>query len=209
MTGHTALSWETPDPDRVRALLGCLGFRVGRAGRMTVPGLAVAAVRAAGLDRLRPAVGDQRGPAGRATAPATMLLAVGVATVDIEAAAAAFGQPHVRDLGNDGILGARVAVGGDPQLVLLEPMTEGRLAAALARHGEGPAALYLGVEPAALALIRDRLLALGERPRAGDGPFGGQLLASARQPWEPSVLLVPGLPAAAHTRADAWATIDP
>ena len=31
----------------------------------------------------------------------------------------------------------------DGPLLLLEPRTEGRLAAALARHGEGPVAIYL------------------------------------------------------------------
>ena len=207
MTGHPALAWETREPDRVRDLLAVLGFRSGPAGRMTVRGLAIVMVQAAGPDRLRPSpAGGQ--PAAAEDEPAgTSLRAVGVATVDLERPAATFPSPAAT-LPDDDLLGSRATTTDDPRVLLLEPATEGRLAATLARHGEGPAALYLEVDPAALAAIRDRLLALGERPRPGKGPFGPQLLASTRHPWGPHLLLVAGDPAAAEPPGDAWATIE-
>jgi len=53
-------------------------------------------------------------------------------------------------IGRDPVLGAgmwrqaRAVSAADPELIVLEPDTEGRLAAALARHGEGVAVVYLG-----------------------------------------------------------------
>ena len=66
-------------------------------------------------------------------------------------------------------------------LVVLEPDTEGRLAASLARHGEGVAAVYL-------------------RSRAGDdrgaaaraGPLGSGRLVAGGQPWGPHVIVLGG-----------------
>jgi hypothetical protein len=76
-------------------------------------------------------------------------------------------------------------------VVLLEPNTEGRLAATLARVGEGPAALYLQPVHATLARIRDELRRAG-RPTSviGEGPFGRQALVLGRPAWGPHVLLV-------------------
>jgi hypothetical protein len=50
------------------------------------------------------------------------------------------------------LLGARARLIGE--LLLLEPSTEGPLAAALARHGEGPLALYLVAAPEAVERAR-------------------------------------------------------
>jgi hypothetical protein len=70
--------------------------------------------------------------------------------VDAERLAAALGKPLSSDAHEDPALGAigyGVASASLP-LVLLEPATEGRIAASLARLGEGPVALYLaGVTP--------------------------------------------------------------
>lgn len=207
MSGDLALAWEAREPDRTRDLLAAVGFRAGPSGRMTVPGLAIVMVRAAGPDRLRPDPGGGEADASEDEPTSTWLLAVGVATVDLERPAATFPSPAAA-LPDDELLGARAAA-GDPRVVLLEPATEGRLAASLARLGEGPAAFYLEVGPAALAAIRERLVALGERPRAGNGPFGPQLLASTRHPWGPHLLLVARDPATAGPTGDAWATIEP
>ncbi len=57
----------------------------------------------------------------------------------------------------------------------LEPNTEGRLAASLARHGEGPAAVWLAVGdlPAAVAGLRSTGVATSvEQP----GPLGAERL---------------------------------
>jgi len=91
-----------------------------------------------------------------ATVAGSRIVGVGWATVELERAAADLGAllevaaeawtPADRDQ----LLGAAALVGPPlgpdargPQLVLLEPDTEGRLAASLARHGEGVAAVYL------------------------------------------------------------------
>ena len=89
--------------------------------------------------------------AGRGEADLARVAAIGWATVDLERAAAAFREPQLagvgfEPVGDDILLGAHVLVArpaGEPAVVLLEPSTEGRLAAFLARHGEGPAAVWL------------------------------------------------------------------
>jgi len=75
--------------------------------------------------------------------------------------------------------------------VLLEPSTEGRAAASLARDGEGPCALYLrpadGLDAWADAARERGVTVSGRR----DGPFGAQvLLASA--PAGPHVIVTEG-----------------
>lgn len=81
---------------------------------------------------------DRRVVPGDAT-----LAAVGWSTVEFDRAAAQLGVDLVA-LPDDVALGAacREAIDRDgpdgPALILLEPSTEGRLARALARHGEGP-----------------------------------------------------------------------
>ncbi len=147
----------------------------------------------AGLQR-----GALAGPAGlrrRSAAAASdgthvavRLGAVAIATVDLERAGAAFGG-LLQELPDDRLLGARVARTAVPGVLLGEPVSEGRLAATLARVGEGPAALYVAAAPAALDGIQSRLISLGERPRRGEGPFGAQLLAWTRPPWGPHLFL--------------------
>jgi hypothetical protein len=90
----------------------------------------------------------RRGEPDRST-----LLAIGWATVDTDRAEAelratlALGGESSVTLPRDPHLGAhcrRLPVDGDsPPILLLEPDTEGRLAASLARLGEGPVAAWL------------------------------------------------------------------
>jgi hypothetical protein len=122
------------------------------------------------------------------------IVALGWATVDIDAvrrrieADAGFGAftPAPRDMH----LGARAVVhrpgedSGEPIEVLLEPDTEGRLAASLARHGEGFAAIWFGPRPGT-----------PEDPPPGFGGLAGGPLGPARlllggPPWGLSVLLL-------------------
>ena len=81
------------------------------------------------------------------------LLAVGWATVDLDRASrevgGSLGLPGSRfaDVQDSIILGARcrlavAALDGAVSVALLEPFTEGRLAASLARHDEGPVAVW-------------------------------------------------------------------
>jgi hypothetical protein len=73
------------------------------------------------------------------------LVGVGWATVDIERTVAGLKGVDLWPASPDELLGARAwrTKSGFVALVLLEPNTEGRLAAALARRGEGIVALYL------------------------------------------------------------------
>jgi hypothetical protein len=76
-------------------------------------------------------------------------------------------------------LGARVRViglvaGADPpEVIVAEPSFEGRLAAFLARHGEGWAAAYVVVAASALARLREAAVHLSS-PRPG--PLGPERL---------------------------------
>ena len=73
-------------------------------------------------------------------------------------------------------LGADVGLAGARRIALAEPSTEGRLAAFLARHGEGPAGRYVGVA-LDVAAIATRAAAAGiavSRPEIG--PFGREVI---------------------------------
>lgn len=150
-------------------------------------------------------------PAGNAApdalpdpSPSLALTLVGVAwcTVDIERAEAdlapwlepapASGRPAD---GTDPHLGARSRVRGAPGLpgevlVLSEPVTEGRLAASLARDDEGPCGLYLrpaGGLDAWIAGARARHAAVSAVRR---GPFGRSVLVRGTPVAGPHLLLV-------------------
>ncbi|MET1232040.1 MAG: GNAT family N-acetyltransferase [Candidatus Limnocylindrales bacterium] len=107
------------------------------------------------------------------------LVGLGWGTVDLDRAAielateAGLDGSLVRPAPEDAALGAsarRLDLADGP-LFLLEPRTEGRLAAALARHGEGPVAIYL----AAADAVRDA-------GGAGSAGVAGRLLAPQGDP---------------------------
>jgi hypothetical protein len=122
------------------------------------------------------------------------ILALGWATVDIDAvqrrieADAGFGAFSAAP--RDAHLGARAVVhrpaesSGEPIEVLLEPDTEGRLAASLARHGEGFAAIWFGPRPDAREAVPEGFGSLA------DGPLGPCRLLLGGPPWGLSVLLL-------------------
>jgi hypothetical protein len=137
------------------------------------------------LDRLLALLAAEAdGPTARATAGRP--IALGWATVELDRAAfelgAELGVPAERFRGavESSALGARCRVAGDAlssgvSVVLLEPATEGRLAATLARSGEGPAATWLAVGdlPAVIAALR---LTGVEASMERAGPFGAERL---------------------------------
>lgn len=139
----------------------------------------------------------------RGESDALALHAIGWATVDADRATAELrGVLELPDieavaLPADGPLGAsclRLERGDDgPALVLLEPTTEGRLAAALARRGEGVAVAWV-----APGLDDTRLLARANLgglvlSAVGRGPFGTERLVLGGPPWGPHlVLTAPG-----------------
>lgn len=106
------------------------------------------------------------------------VLAVIWATVDAERVLAGTGLPAVQ-LGDDQLLGAAVRLVRPPDdepIALLEPRTEGRIAATLAHAGEGPAGRYV-VAVDGLASVSVRAARSGiVLSRAEDGPFGPSAL---------------------------------
>jgi hypothetical protein len=140
-------------------------------------------------DDLLAAAAAIRAPAAAAglSLAALPIAAIGWATVDHERAMAeldealggaagatgADDEPW-RPLPRDGAMGARAQVrglgAGMPALVVLEPDTEGRLAASLARFGEGVAVVYLGTLAA--------------------GGIGGARLVRGGPAWGPHVVVL-------------------
>ncbi len=120
-------------------------------------------------------------PADRPSDAAFELLGVGWATVEIDRAATEFPMAAFTEAPDDPLLGAfaRRSV-GDGRLVMLEPSTEGRLSATLARWGEGLVALYLASRG-------------DDRPFSGDGNAGTAVVSTVREgPFGPSVILLGG-----------------
>ncbi len=81
-------------------------------------------------------------------------------------------------------------------IVLLEPDTEGWLASSLARHGEGPAVVYVRVPMSTIAGMSERLARLDIRARDGTGPFGPEWALVGPHASGPTVVLVPAGPPA-------------
>ena len=163
-------------------------------------------LRATGIDAVRTA-GRGAGPdADRADDGGTAVViggiplrvvGVGWATVELDRAATELhstGRWEVGPAEPDTLLGATAligrAAGGGPLAILLEPFTEGRLAAFLARHGEAPVALYLAPREGGLAAAVRRLTAAGIGTRGGDGPLGPAALVIGRAADQPQVVLV-------------------
>ena len=122
------------------------------------------------------------------------IVALGWATVDLDTVRrriegdAGFGA--FDSAPRDDHLGARAAVhrpgdaSGEPIEILLEPDTEGRLAASLARHGEGFAAIWFGPAVGGDDGLPDGFGSLA------DGPLGPARLLLGGPPWGLSVLLL-------------------
>jgi hypothetical protein len=116
----------------------------------------------------------------------------GWATVDLEAAAESVLTVggRVEPAAADELLGARCVLirqaAGAGDVVLLEPSTEGRLAATLARHGEGRAVTYL---------------VASDDPAVRMGAAGVPLSAPARGPLGQGRLVLGGDPRGPHVIA--------
>jgi hypothetical protein len=224
----------TSDVPHVRAILGAALGIAGTAGAfITIPGLRleVADPRAGPgprvADHLEVATADVTGlasPADLAETGGARLVALGWATVDRDRAAAAWPSlrwgevPRDAFVGARGLLGEPVPVGEGStarrpglRLLLLEPDTEGRVAAALARHGEGPAALYVALPAAVIAGARPRLATLGLRLARGAGPFGPEMALAVPPASGPTMILLrlPGPATAGGPAGTGRGTIRP
>jgi hypothetical protein len=207
-----SLVWRHPAPDDLADALRALGFeplaKAGPEGYVASLGRArLEIVPADGLEglsftggpspipallptRLRP--GEPRPPSA-----APGIVAIGVATVDVaRLALELFDDPAPADV-LEPVLAARglAARSGEPRLIVLEPAAEGRLAAALARYGEGPVALYL--RP--LRPIGEKFATRLGRARAW--PLGGAArLWRPERPWGPFLFVVEDEPVATSAR---------
>jgi hypothetical protein len=121
------------------------------------------------------------------------VLGAGWATVELDRAAAELAPigaftAAVRDE-NLGAAARRTSIDGraGSAAILLEPDTEGRLAAALARFGEGVRVVYLG--PLDRADVDDTPNLGPSRP----GPLGPARLVIGRPSWGPHVLVLAGV----------------
>lgn len=154
--------------------------------------------RAAGRLMLEPVPTGEEAPTGSAS---LRLAGLGWATVDLDRAAdelspwLADGTPlNTGDA--DPALGARARVRtsdglpGDA-MVFLEPSTEGRAAASLARDGEGPCALYLRPAVGLDAWLAEAVSRGVRASRGGSvaGPLGRQVLVGGCPPTGPHVIL--------------------
>lgn len=130
----------------------------------------------------------------------TIGVTVGRATVDLERAMRELEDAGATDGGrlpDDEHLGARCrlvrARDGGRLGVLCEPVTEGRLAAVLARSGEGPAVAYAHVPVERFATAGDDLPAAGFTVSAvRRGPLGDARLVGPERRWGPHVVIASG-----------------
>jgi hypothetical protein len=149
------------------------------------------------LDAPWDALGDV--PARLHAAVAPRRLVIGWATVELDRAEVQVGArlaagpgpdtPVREDAPDDELLGARCRLlrSARGEVLLLEPSTEGRLAAALARHDEGPLVRFLVGGSHGPERVRKAGLVLSA---AGDGPFGSEQLVLGGPRWGPFLLLV-------------------
>jgi hypothetical protein len=119
-----------------------------------------------------------------------------VATVDLERSLADRDRrAHLSAAADDPLLGARVVPITDDDgaaIALAEPTTEGRLAASLARNGEGPAGSYVAVPDGDdLESFRGRAAAAGVGiSRVAVGPFGPSVLVLGGPVGGPHLIVV-------------------
>jgi hypothetical protein len=120
------------------------------------------------------------------------VVAVVWATVDLDRAVAEIGLP-AEALPDDKLLGAAVLLVRPPgadSIALLEPTTEGRLAATLAKSGEGPAGHYvLATDGLSRIIARATAMGIGMK-RANEGPFGPSALVLGGPAAGPHLIIV-------------------
>lgn len=135
------------------------------------------------VERLSGAVAPRRAVRGWATVELER------AVVEVAETLGSRTECGVEPAPDDWVLGARcrrLRGAADREVLLLEPSTEGRLAAALARYGEGPVVLYLLVDAGATERARRAGFTLTAE---GRGPFGSERLVRAGPRYGPFVIL--------------------
>lgn len=191
--------WTTRDPAALSARLRRYGLEVGADGLLAFPSAALRLISAPGRDDRLAVVNDAGDAPGESPNEVQDVLAVGWATVERErivAAASAGGRSglvDVQPLPDDPHLGAYVLRIGrtTPTRLVIEPETEGRLSATLARVGEGPVAIYLSSGPGGLAGFAARARAGGALVSSvRTGPLGPSIILPGGPIWGPHILVV-------------------
>ena len=193
---RVAIRWSSRDPEAVAGWWRGYGFTIEAARRIVFPSATLEIEPGAGgEDRL--AFGDgPESPSGAARPHPNGIadvLAVGWATVDRERFTGGARSGPLQALPDDPHLGAFVIRqgAGRPYVLVLEPETEGRLAASLVRFGEGPAAGYLRCGPGGRAAFVDDARRRGTAVSViRSGPLGPSVVLLGGPAWGPHVLVV-------------------
>ena len=114
------------------------------------------------------------------------------ATVDADRSIRDLGRSAER-LAADSLLGASIRLVRDDTnaaIALAEPATEGRLAATLARFGEGPAGRYIEATDGLAAVVSRAAAAQIRLSRPAGGPFGRSVLVLGDSAAGPHLILV-------------------
>jgi hypothetical protein len=126
------------------------------------------------------------------------VIAIGWATVDRERFLADLGSDANEELPRDPHLGAFAirhgTTGSGPQVLVLEPDTEGRLVATLVRNAEGPAAIYFAAHGGLDAFVADAHRRGTPVSSVEPGPFGPSVVLLGGPTWGPHLIVV-GRPA--------------
>ena len=125
------------------------------------------------------------------------VIATGIATLDLdqaeERARATIAHWAISDAPDDVLLGARcriVIVEDGPSLVLLEPNTESRLAASLARYGQEPVVSYMSSVVPGDDVVGSAATAGIRLSPPTPGPLGMSRLVLGGPAWGPHLILV-------------------
>ncbi len=193
-----SLRWHHPSPGTFARRLEELGCAVE--WRRADGAVVVVALRGGRLELTRAAVAraerrevarDIRPrPPERLQSASATLAGIALGTVDLERWLRDSPMPGLGADVTDDVLGGKgfISEFADPALIVLEPIRDGRLAAALARFDEGPVALY--VRPGGGYSEADSRAA-GEPSDAGDGPLGKSVrLDPPSRPWGPFLFVV-------------------
>jgi hypothetical protein len=190
------IRWSTRDPDALVARLRGAGFAV-ESGRVLAFPSATIGIDAGTSPTDRLEIAEGSASPGSSTGPhpnrVEDVLAVGWATVDRERFVAGLGIGAVAQLPDDPHLGAFVVRHGltRPLALVIEPATEGRLAATLARSGEGPTAIYLGLGAGGMQRFAAAAHPGGNPVSAvRPGPLGPSGILLGGAVWDPAVVLV-------------------
>ncbi len=189
------IRWSTRDPGALVARLLGSGFTV-ESGRVVAFPSATIGIDAgtSSTDRLEIAEGSALpgSPPGPHPNGVEDVLAIGWATVDRERFVGGLGLAAVEELPDDPHLGAFVVRHGlaRPATLVVEPATEGRLAATLARSGEGPVAVYLGLGGTELHALAAERQGGAQVSTVQPGPLGPSAVLLGGRIWDPAIVLV-------------------